>query len=175
MDLFKEKIAGIITKGRLKQRSFDHQSFSSIIINAKSFLVLMPEDEKDFQYALAIPAHLEQNKKDFSIITYDYRVSILPFKYRAKAISHGIRDVNKIKLPSKKFISTLEKKKFDAVIDLNRKELMFYIYISCTVNARVSIGFTKRFSDMIYNLQIANNETNPKLSYENLLSCLKML
>ena len=43
------------------------------------------------------------------------------------------------------------------------------------MGAAVSIGFAKSFADKVYNIQIANSETNPKISYENLLNCLKML
>jgi len=175
MNLFKQKIAGFMIRNKFKKHSFKNQSFASVINNATIFLILMPGDENDFQYALNVLEHFQHNKKDFFILTNDFRVSTLPFKYRAKAISYGIKDINKIDLPSKKFISILEKKEFDVVIDLNRKEELFCIYVACAVNAMVSIGFTKNLADKIYNLQIANNETNPKLSYENLLSCLKML
>jgi hypothetical protein len=175
MKLFKQKVAGFIIRNNFKKNRFKNQSFSSAFVNANSFLVLMPEDEDDFQYAVGIIDYLEKNKKDFFILTFDYRVSILPYKYRGKAIAHGIKDVNKIDLPSKKLISNLKKKNFDAILDLNRKEHLFYIYISCAMSASVSIGFTKNLADEIYNLQIANSETKAKISYENLLSCLKML
>jgi hypothetical protein len=175
MKLLKQIIAGFILRRRFKKHRFNNQSFSSVFANAKAFLVLMPETEDDFQYAVSILEHLEKNNKDFFILTYDYRVSMLPLKYRGKAIGHGIRDVNKFDLPSKVFLTELKKKNFDAVLDLNRKEQMFYIFVSCVINTGISIGFTKKLADKVYNLQIANDETNPKISYENLLSCLKML
>jgi hypothetical protein len=43
------------------------------------------------------------------------------------------------------------------------------------MSAAVSIGFANSFADKVYNIQIVNSETNPKISYENLLNCLKML
>ena len=66
-------------------------------------------------------------------------------------------------------------KKYDVVLDLNRQEQLFYTYVSGVMGAAVSIGFAKSFADKVYNIQIANSETNPKISYENLLNCLKML
>jgi hypothetical protein len=86
-----------------------------------------------------------------------------------------MKDINTIELPSRRITSNLTKKKYDALLDLNRKEQLFYTYISGIVRATVSIGFTKVFADKVYNIQIANSETNPKISYENLLNCLKML
>jgi len=72
-------------------------------------------------------------------------------------------------------ISKIEKKKFDAVIDLNRKEQLFYSYVMIIAHTGLRIGFTKKFADKIYNLQVLNDESNAKISYKNLLNCLKML
>ncbi len=139
------------------------------------FLFLCPEDDKDFQYAVNILDYLEELKKDYSILTFDYRVSLLPLRFRKKALGHGMKDINKIDLPSKRLTSNLTKKKYDALLDLNRKEQLFYTFVSGIMSAAVSIGFAKSFADKVYNIQIVNSETNPKISYENLLNCLKML
>ncbi len=175
MNKVKQKAAEIFVNLKLKKGEFDNQSFSSAFMNSGSFLILMPDDDKDFQYAVNILDYLEELKKDFSILTFDYRVSLLPLRFREKALGHGRKDINKIELPSKRLTSNLTKKKYDALLDLNRKEQLFYTYVSGIVSAAVSIGFAKGFADRVYNIQIANSETNPKISYENLLNCLKML
>ena len=95
--------------------------------------------------------------------------------YKSKAFGHGLNDINKINLPSKRMILKLLKNKFDVILDLNRKEQLFYSYITGKISAKIRIGFTKRLSDKTYNIQISNNETNLKISYKNLLNCLKML
>ncbi|MCH7516966.1 MAG: hypothetical protein IIB08_07585 [Bacteroidetes bacterium] len=175
MNIIKQKAAKILVNLKLKKGEFENQSFSSAFMNSGSILILMPEDAKDFQYAVNILDYLEELKKDYSILTFDYRVSLLPVRFRKKALGHGIKDINKIELPSKRLTLNLTKKNYDALLDLNRKEQLFYTYISGIVSAAVSIGFAKGFADKVYNIQIANSETNPKISYENLLNCLKML
>jgi hypothetical protein len=175
MKMLKQKAAGLFVYQKFRNRKFDNKSFSLAFKNSGSFLVLMPEDDNDFQLAVKVLVYLEKAKKEIFVLTNDYRVSLLPFQFRGTAISHGIKDINKIDLPTRGMISKLFKNKFDALIDLNRKDQLFYIYISGIVNAGVSIGFTKNFADKVYNLQIANIEINPKISYENLLSCLKLL
>ncbi len=175
MNKVKQKAAEIFVNLKLKKGEFDNQSFSSAFKSSNSFLILMPDDDKDFQYAVNILDYLEELKKDYSILTFDYRVSLLPVRFREKALGHGIKDINKIELPSRRLTSNLTKKKYDVLLDLNRKEQLFYTYISGIVSAAVSIGFAKSFADKVYNIQIANSETNPKISYENLLNCLKML
>ena len=175
MNKVKHKAAEIFVNLKLKKGEFDNQSFSSAFMNSGSFLILMPDDDKDFQYAVNILDYLEELKKDYSILTFDYRVSLLPLRFRKKALGHGMKDINKIELPSKRLTLNLTKKNYDALLDLNRKEQLFYTYISGIVSAAISIGFVKDFADKVYNIQIANSETNPKISYENLLNCLKML
>ena len=175
MQMLKQKAAEIFVNLKLKKGEFDNQSFSSAFKSSNSFLILMPDDDKDFQYAVNILDYLEELKKDYSILTFDYRVSLLPLRFREKAFGHGIKDINKIELPSRRLTSNLTKKKYDVLLDLNSKEQLFYTYISGIVSAAVSIGFAKGFADKVYNIQIANSETNPKISYENLLNCLKML
>ncbi len=175
MNIVKQKAATIFVNLKLKKGEFDNQSFSSAFKGSNSFLILMPDDDKDFQYAVNILDYLEELKKDYSILTFDYRVSLLPLRFRKKTLGHGIKDINKIELPSKRLTSYLTKKKYDALLDLNRKEQLFYTFVSGIMSAAVSIGFAKSFADKVYNIQIVNSETNPKISYENLLNCLKML
>lgn len=172
--MIKQNIARFILNYKLEKNHFSDQSFALAFKNSNSLLVLMPENDTDFQFALAVLNYLHELKKELFILTYDYKVSLLPIQFRGKTLSHGIKELNKIDLPSKKFLSNLLKRNFDAVIDLNRKEQLFYIYVSGVLNSRIRIGFKKNLADKVYNIQIANGETNPKISYENLLSCLKM-
>jgi hypothetical protein len=175
MQMLKQTGARFFIKHKLKKSNFSNKSFSYAFKNSSSVLVLMPEGDKDFQYSKDILVFLEKFKKELSILTNDYRVSLLPLNFRNKALGHGLKEINKIDLPSKGLLSKLLKKKYDVVLDLNRQEQLFYTYVSVVMSAAVSIGFAKSFADKVYNIQIANSEINPKISYENLLNCLKML
>ena len=84
MNIIKQKAAKIVVNLKLKKGEFDNQSFSSAFKSSNSFLVLMPVDNKDFQYAVNILDYLEELKKDYSILTFDYRVSLLPLRFREK-------------------------------------------------------------------------------------------
>ncbi len=173
--MIKDKAAKFVVNQMLKKNDFQEQSFSSVIHNSILFLVLMPDDDQDFRYSTEILSYLHENKKEVLILTSDYRVSLLPIHLRRFAFGHAVKDSNKINLPSRELISKLSKRRFDVVIDLNQKEQLFYSYVSGTVNAKVRIGFTKFLADKTFNIQIANHGTNPKISYKNLLNCLKML
>lgn len=173
--MFVEQIARIIVRQKFGRNEFSVQSFSEVFNKSRTILVLMPDNEDDFNCSLDVLTFLDELKKEIVVLTNDFRVSLLPFHYRAKSIGYEIKDINKLKLPSRSMISTIEKKKFDALIDLNRHEQLYYSYISLIADAGIRIGFTKKFADKIYNLQVLNDETNAKLSYKNLLNCLRML
>jgi hypothetical protein len=175
MQMLKQTAARAYIQHKLKKSNLSNKSFSYAFKNSNSILVLMPEKKKDFQYSTDILVFLEKLKKEIFILTNDYRVSLLPVHFRNKALGHGLKEINKIDLPSKGLLSKLLKKEYDVVLDLNRQEQLFYTYVSGVMNAAVSIGFANSFADKVYNIQIANSETNPKISYENLLNCLKML
>ena len=175
MQKLKQKAARAYMQHQLKKSNFVNKSFSFAFKNSNSILILMPEEDLDFKYSRDILVFLEKLKKEILILTNDYRISLLPVHFRSKALGHGLKEVNKIDLPSKGLLSKLLMKKYDVVLDLNRQEQLFYTYVSGVMGAAVSIGFAKNFADKVYNIQIANSETNPKISYENLLNCLKML
>ena len=173
--MFIQEAARIIVRLKLRGSKFNEQSFSEAFNKSRSILVLMPEDEDDFKCSIDVLSFLEELKKEIVILTNDFRVSILPFNFRGKSIGYEIKDINRLKLPSRAMISKIDKKKFDAVIDLNRTEQLYYSYITIIADADLRVGFTKKFADKMYNLQVLNDETNAKISYKNLLNCLKML
>jgi len=174
IEFIKEKTARFLISQKLKNASLSEQSFSTALKKAGSFLVLMPEDEKDFRTCFFVLDYIEQLNKSIRILTRDYRVSLLPAKYRNKSIEVGVNDLNKLDLPNNKLNHRLSELRFDGVIDLNRGDHLFYSFISNLVKARLRIGFTKKDSDKYYNFQIANNENDSEKSYNNFLNSLKM-
>jgi ADP-heptose:LPS heptosyltransferase len=134
----------------------------------------MPKDEKDFFYAVEVLNFLKESKKNVTVMTDDFRVSLLPSVFKVSAVEHGINDKTKLELPSKKFLTRLKKMQFDVVIDTNRREVLFYSFLVNFVNPPVRIGFSGKNADKYFNLQIVNDKNEPEISYQNLLNCLKM-
>ena len=174
IDLIKENISRYFISRKLKNVVLNEQDFSETLKRSGSFLILMPEDEKDFRASYLVIEHLENMNKSIKILTRDYRISLLPAKFRNKAMEFGISDLNKLDLPAHKLVEKLTKLRFDGVIDLNRKDDLFYSFVSNLVNARIRIGFSKKGSDKFYNFQISNNDIESEKSYNNFLNCLKM-
>ena len=174
IDLIKENVSRVLISRKLKNIVLNEQDFSEALRRSGSFLILMPEDEKDFRASYIILEYLEHLNKSIKILTRDYRISLMPAKFRNKAMEFGIADLNKLDLPSHKLIEKLSDMKFDGVMDLNRKDDLFYSYASNLVNARIRIGFSKKGADKFYNFQITNNDVESELAYSNFLNCLKM-
>jgi predicted Zn-ribbon and HTH transcriptional regulator len=174
IDQIKENISRFLISRKLKNIVLNEQDFSEAFRRSGAFLVLMPEDEKDFRASYVVLEHLEHINKSIKILTRDYRISLMPAKFRNKAMEFGVADLNKLDLPGHKLIEKLSEMRFDGVIDLNIKDELFYSFASNLVNAKIRIGFSKKGSDQYYNFQIANNDIEPDKSYNNFLNCLKM-
>lgn len=174
IEFLKEKTAKFFVNKKHTLGKGEKFSFSAAFKRSFYFLVILPDDESDFRFAVQLLRFLDENKKSFQVLTRDFRVSLLPQIYRTRVIEVGISELTKLDLPNKKLTTKLESMRYDSIIDLNRKESLFALYILKAIPAKVKIGFQKKGSEELYNLQIANNEEKPENSYNNFLNCLKM-
>lgn len=174
LNVLKDKIAHSIVDWKLKKKEYGYQTFTEFFKKSFSFLVLMPHDETDFAHSVQVLNFLEEKRKHASILTYDFRVSLLPLRLRPKVIEHTQAHVSMVKLPSSKITDKLASMNFNVILDLNRKENLFYSYISSTLDVPIKVGFSKPNSDKYYNFQILDNEKEAELSYKNFLHCLEI-
>lgn len=170
----KEKIAHSFLDWKIKGHEYEAQSFTEFFRKSFNFLILMPQDDTDFAHSTQVLSFLEDRKKHVTIFTFDFRVSLLPLKYRPKVIEHTATNKNSFKLPSGKVIDRIKNMTFQVVIDLNRKENLFYSYIASVVNAPIKIGFAKPDADRFYNFQIKNDVEEAELAYKSFLNCLEI-
>ena len=173
-EFLKEKIAEKVIAKQLKDQNFEQHTFTGFFKSSYTFFVAMPEEDRDFTYSLPILNFLAENKKSAMILTRDFKVSLLPQRFKSKAIEYSEKDITKWKLPARQLIDKLSEMQFNVSIDLNRKDSLFHSYIANIVKTPLKIGFVKSDSDKFYNFQIINHEDNPEISYQNFLNCLKM-
>jgi len=174
INTIKEKIASFAVSRMLKEHPKPGVSFTNFFSSADRFLIIMPEDEKDFAACFDLLNFLENNRKSITLFTFDFKVSLLPNKFRQNVFPRGVRDITKWNLPSKDIRAKLGSSNFDVVIDLNRVYSLYSSYVSNLVKSDYIIGFKKADSDQFYNIQAANDENSAELSYKNLLNCLCM-
>jgi len=170
----KEQAARFIVRKKIPQKDFHQREFSSIFTKTYTFLILMPLDEKDFRLVFPILEYLREQRKNIIVLTNDFRISLLQPYFKTNAIEHGIKDITKLNLPSKNLLNKLSNMRFDVIIDMNRKEVLYYSFIAKSLNAQVKIGFVRSDSDKYFNFQVVNNQNDPEISFQNLLNCLKM-
>lgn len=174
IDFIKEKLATYIVKKNLKENLPLQQSFSQSFKNSFNFFVIMPANESDFRNSFAVLDFLDGQNKTLTIFTNDFRVALLPVKFRNKSFSFSIVEMSKLKLPTNDLIIKLKNLRYDVVIDLNREENLFYSFVSNIVESRFRIGMKKKKSSNYYNLIFSDNNFESIIFYSNLLNCLKM-
>lgn len=174
IDSIKQQIAHFLVTRKAKDNFVEKKSFKDLLKNSFRFLILMPFNEVPFHKALEVLKFFDGLNKETIAFTQDFRVNLLPQKFRSSAMDFGVLDINKLKLPSKKLEKKFEGVKFDVVIDLEKEDNLFNSMLICLVDAPVKVGFRKKNSDQFYSLQIDNNEDNPEIFYKNLLNCLQM-
>ena len=174
IDFVKEKLAGLIVGKKYKSEQYTTRSFRDFFKKSFTFLVLMPDNDTDFHYAIEVLKGLSLSKKHATVFTQEFRANLVPVKYRPQVVEYTDRDVGRLFIPSKKLMEKLSSMRFNAILDLNRKENIFCSIVASMVNAPIKAGFQKGNADKYYNLQIINKEENPELSYKNYLNCLEM-
>ncbi len=174
IDFVKEKLAGLIVRNKIKSGQKSTISFRDCFKKSFTFLVLMPDNDTDFHYAIDVLKSLNLNKKHATVFTQEFRANLVPVKYRPQVVEYTDRDISRLYIPSKKLMEKLSALRFNAILDLNIKENIFCSIVTSMVNAPYKMGFQKNNSDKYYNLQINNKEESPELSYKNFLNCLEM-
>jgi hypothetical protein len=174
VNAIKKKIAEFIVNRSVKGRKINYQSFAQFYRKSFNILVFMPEDEAEFNHCFQVLKFLEQTKKNAFIFTHDFRVSLIPLKYRPHVIEYNVGDTNRLNLASRKLTDKLMKQQYHAVIDLNIKDNIFYSHLISILDLQLKIGFKKNNSDNYYNIQVDKVDSNPEKSYKNLVNCLQM-
>jgi len=163
----------LIHKNYLRKRN-EPFSFNKIISNATDFLIIMPSEENDFYHSLELIKYILIHKKNISLFLPEYRYSLLPEKEKFKIISYHEKQKTRFNLPEKSLGNRLRAKEFDIVIDLNKKEDVFFSAVSNLVTAKLRMSFVKERSEDYYDLQIANSIENSEQIYRQFLSYLQM-
>lgn len=174
ISIVKEKIANLITGRFSKAEQHTIKSFRDFFKKSFTYLVLMPDNDTDFHYAVEVLKGLSLNKKHATVFTREFRANLVPMKYRPQVIEYTERDVGRFNTPSKRLMEQLSSLRFNVVLDLNRKENLFCSIVTSKINAPFKVGFRKSGADKYYNIQIVSKDDNIEQTYKSFLSCLEM-
>ena len=170
----KRKIAHYLIRRKYLRKNIQQLVFTNIISGSHDLFIVMPKEDKDFFHSLDILKYYQIHKKVITLFLPEYKYSLIPEKEKFKFISYHPHQVTRFNLPDKNLVSRLTGKEFDIVIDLNRKENVFFSAISNIVQSKIRVSFEKELSGRYYTMQITDKQSEPELSYRSFLSYLKM-
>jgi len=170
----KRKIAHYLIRRKYLRKNIQQLVFTNIISDSHDLFIVMPKEDKDFFHSLDILKYYQIHKKVITLFLPEYKYSLIPEKEKFKFISYHPHQVTRFNLPDKNLVSRLTGKEFDIVIDLNRKENVFFSAISNIVQSKIRVSFEKELSGRYYTMQITDKQSEPELSYRSFLSYLKM-
>jgi hypothetical protein len=170
----KLKLARIIVRKKYLKKNLEPIVFNKIITDAQDFFVIMPESDVDFYNAHDLLKYLIIHRKNVTLFLPEHKYNLMPEKDKYKFISFNLLEKTKLFLPDQNLTERLKNKLFDVVIDLNRKENIFFSAVANIVNSKLRISFTKENSESYYNFQFAGSTDNSEVAFRNLLNFLQM-
>jgi len=170
----KLKLAGIIIRNKYLKRNLNPIVFNKVITQAQDFLIIMPEVDTDFFHSLDLLKYLSINRKSITLFLPEHKYNLIPEKDKYKFVSFSYLEKTKLSLPNQVLTDRLKNKVFDVVMDLNRKENIFFSAVANIVASKLRICFTKENSEPYYNFQFAGSPDNAEVAFRNLLNFLQM-
>ena len=167
-------IARFIVRRKYLKKNLEPIVFNNAITQAVYFLVILPDSEKEFNYSFDLLRFLIIHRKSVTLFLPEYKYNLIPEKEKYKLITFNPHQKNKLDLPDSSLINSLQNKTFDVVIDLNRKENIFYSAVTNIVKSKLRISFNKEHSGAYYNFLFADTHNNPEVAFRNMLNFLQM-
>ncbi len=170
----KLKLARIIVRKKYLKKNLEPIIFNKIITDAQDFLIIMPESDTDFYHAQDLLRYLLIHRKSVTLFLPEHKYNLMPEKDKYKFIAFNPLEKTRLFLPDHNLTEKLKDKTFDAVIDLNRNENIFFSAVANIVISKLRISFTKENSESYYNFQFAGSPGNTEVAFRNLLNFLQM-
>lgn len=170
----KQKISNFLARRRYLNKNTDKIKFNDFLKTANSFLLLMPNEEKDFNLSLKLMDYLLKLDKNLALLVPVQFVSKVSSGKRTQIIQYSYEDVNKFNLPTDFLKNKLNRKSFDIVIDLERFENLLYSSLTNLTKSKFKIGFQKEKLNEFYNILIVQKNERPEYCYDDLINSLKM-
>jgi hypothetical protein len=174
IEKLKKIVALYLLKKKYLKRIDNNTNKKNFFRNSDSFLIILPENDEDYNNSLDIAKYLAIHKKNVSLLLPDYKYSLVDRNLNYNLITYGLNSKTRMNLPAKSLTGRLENKKYDVIMDLNRKEDVFFTGVSLVPQTNIRIGVNKDKTNSFYNVRFNISENNSEISYRNLLNSLSM-
>lgn len=173
----RRKFGITLTRFFSRQRDAKPMSFSNSFSNAKTAVVIIPENPEQ-RSVVAQTIILLQNKfqgNKLTLVVSEGNRSFANTINRSNVTTIKNDHLNYFFLPRKNDISPLLNQRFDLLVDLNLSLVPFSAYLCRHINAPLKVGFAQDHADVYYNFQFnAAPNRNLKMRYEQLFRTLSM-
>ena len=170
----KKSIAAFVIKRRYLRKDTKPVNFNNFFNNAKSILVIFPENQEHIKEALNVFSFINTPSRKILIVVSDVNRSRLNLGVANKIISYTMEQKSFLKLPNSSLLNNICETRFDVVIDLNLDENMFTSMISAAADAVYKVGFSDQKLENLFNFQLGRNKIDSNINYKNLVDSLQM-
>lgn len=170
----KKKIGRYLLNKRYCKTDCSVINYNNALLKSSDIFVIMPRNDQDFYHSLDLIKFLLNQGKRITLFLPEFKYNLIPEKDKYRFVSYQPQQATRFFLPDKTLESMLKVKEFDAVIDLNRGEDLFYSAAANIVKSKIRIGFSRQFSENCYNLQYRDWNNQLDTNYNGFLGFLKM-
>lgn len=173
--MIKDFIGNIYLSFTTKRRKNIIQKFNGILSGAKNYVLLMPENNVDFQNALLIAEDLLSKNFHVTLIANNLLMPLLRDKSHYRLEEYFPTDKNRFGFPKIKLMQRLKIFSYDALISLSKEVSPFQNYCADKLSAGVKIGAALPGNYKIYEVQVSVKDADQSDFYKIFLNCLQSL
>jgi|BarGraIncu00222A_1022003.scaffolds.fasta_scaffold07352_2 hypothetical protein len=170
----KKYFAHLIVRKKYLKKNASAICYNGFLTNSHNILIIMPKQDKDFFFALDILRYYQIHKKNITLFLPEHKYNAVPEKEKYKYISYSLYQITQLNLPNKNIRKKLKDIEFDAVIDLNRVEDIFFSAVANLVKSKMRVGFKRGLMDNYYNLVIDQKQDDPEIAFRGFLAFIQM-
>ena len=171
----KNFLANIYFAIATKRRKRFVQKFNGILSNAKNYVLLMPEDETDFQNALVVAEYLISKKFQVSLVANNLALHFIKNKSPFRLEEYYPADKNRLGFPKIKLLQRLKIYSYDTLISLEREPSFFQEVCADQLQSEIKIGSMNSGNGKIYSVLLSIKNEDSVDFYKNFLNCLQLL
>lgn len=151
-------------------------SFTDAVTAARRALLIMPLRKREFLPTILVIDFLKRRfrEENLTILSDDHGREAVRLLPRSHFIHILNDEISPLFLPRRTLLYRVRERRCDLVVDLNLDFLLPSAYICRESNARVRIGFTRRYAESFYNFLI---QPDPQLErkhvYDRMASLLQ--
>jgi len=173
--MMKDFLGNIYLSFTTRQRKSIVQKFNGILSGAKNYVLLMPENNADFQNALLIAEYLLSKNFHVTLIANNLLMPLLRDKSHYRLEEYFPTDKNKLGFPKMKLMQRLKIYSYNVLISLEREASPFQKFCADNLSAEIKIGAALPGNDKIYQVQISVKDSESVDFYKIFLNCLQSL